>query len=91
MAEPLDEALRALEIRDRLARVYATAMLHQREGGRVEIHLGSDITDHLKKLIEEAMGDNANFLPAATIWGFPVVDSTATPDHMSIHVVHTIA
>jgi len=91
MAEPLDEALYALKIRERLATAYAAAMHAQHAGGRVEIHLGSDITAHLKKLIEEAMGDDANFLPAATIWGFPVVDSTAAPDHMSVHTVHTIA
>lgn len=91
MPEPLDEALRALDIRDRLARVYATALIHQRDGGRVEIHLGSDIVDHLRKLCTEAMGDKPNFALSNTVWGFPIVDSTAKPDHMSVHVVHTIA
>lgn len=91
MAEPLDEALHALEIRERLARVYATAMMHQRDGGRVEVHLGSDIVEHLRKLAREAMGDRPNFALSNTVWGFPIIDSTAAPDHMSIHVVHTIA
>jgi len=91
MDEPLDEALYALEIRERLITAYATAMRHAHDGGRVEIHIGSDIVEHLRKLAREAMGDRPNFALSNTVWGFPMVESTATPDHMSVHVVHTIA
>ena len=91
MAEPLGEALYALEIRQRLVTVYATAMRHAHDGGRVEIHLGSDIVEHLRKLAREAMGDRPNFALSNTVWGFPIVETAAAPDHMSVRVVHTIA
>lgn len=93
MPEPvgLDEALRHLEIRERLVKVYATGMRHAHDGGRVEVHLGSDIIEHLRTLAREAMGDRPNFALSETVWGFPIVETTASPDHMSVHVVHFIA
>lgn len=89
MAEPLDEALYHLEIRERLARAYMAAMHAQHGGSRVEIHLGSDIITHLERFRTEAMGES--FLPAQSLWGFPFFASTAASDHISVHTVFTIA
>lgn len=89
MSEPLDEALYALEIRERLAQAYMAAMNAQHAGNRVEVHLGSDIVTHLTKLCTEAVGPN--FIPVNTLWGFPFFESAAAPDHISVHAVFTIA
>lgn len=73
-------------MRDRLKMAYATAMKATHEGSRVEIHLGSDVVEYLRSLCP---------IPGAvvirpTFWGFPVVDSTVSPDHISIHTITTI-
>lgn len=79
---------------DRLRLAYMTAMRAQHDGGRIEIHLGSAVIAHLKALayppappIERLLGSLG---PAPRFGGFPVVESTISPNHISIHVVTVI-
>lgn len=74
------------QLDDRLRTAWATAM-RQRNYGRVEIHLGSNVIEHLRSLAERpdstALG--------RTIWGFPVVEMPAAfPNHISVHTVEVI-
>lgn len=88
MPEPLDEALRVLEIRERLARAYAAALAAQHSGCAVEIHLGSEVLDYLKSLATEV---SETPIPGNRLWGFPAIESTAgTRRHISVHAVTTI-
>lgn len=74
---------------DRLRLAYATAMKAAHEGGRVEIHMGSDVIEHLRALCTQpnplALG--------RTCWGFPVIEASAAlpDDHISVHAVQVIA
>jgi len=78
---------------ERLKLAYATAMRAQHEGGRVEIHIGSDARAELvaRCKITVAGEERRWDIPAPTLFGFPLVDTTASPDHISVHVVHAIA
>ena len=74
-------------IDDRLRTTYATAMRHAHEGGRVELHLGSNIIEYLRSLCTVP----APLALGRTAWGFPVMEAPAAqPDHISVHVVETI-
>lgn len=72
---------------DRLKTAYVTAMKAQHEGSRVELHLGSDVVEYLKSFL---IAPAPSWMPRETCWGFPVVDSTASPDHISVHAVMVI-
>ena len=76
---------------DRLRTAYATAMHHTHRGGRVELHLGEAVTDHLKALCVKI--DEAWTPPEGTVgraWGFPIVPVENNPAHISVHVVTDI-
>lgn len=78
------------DIDRRLKQVFAIGLRHAHDGGRVEVHVGSDIVTYLKSLAVKDTTGTA-LAPAARLWGYPLIESTATPDHISVHVVHTIA
>lgn len=74
-----------------LGNAYRAALHASHDGGRVEIHLGSDVVAALKARIpaEDPLAP-ASGLIGRTCWGFPVIDSTASPEHISVHTVYTI-
>lgn len=72
--------------RDRLSRAYVTALTSSQRGGRVEIHMGSDIIDHLRSLGIRTQAPDID----RTCWGFPVVPVEHAHDHLSVHTVETI-
>lgn len=79
-------------LEQRLKDAYMTGLRHVHEGGRVEIHLGSAVVDHLKALAEDVTAKITHPLGSigATCWGFPVVPVENNPAHIAIHVVHDI-
>lgn len=77
------------DIDRRLRVVFATALRHAHDGGRVEVHVGSDVVAYLKSLAIKV--EDAGFRVAPMLWGYPLIESTAAPDHISVHVVHHIA
>lgn len=87
-AEPqtMEQIRAGIQIDVRLKTAYATAMAHQHGGGCVEIHLGRAVIDYLKSLMSDPPPD----AEPATVYGFPVVKSDRTPDHISIHAVTPI-
>lgn len=80
---------RDLELDQRLSRTYGAAMRQQHFGARVEIHLGSDVVRYLQSMANKKVPDVIG--NSRTLWGFPVADTTASPDHISVHTVESIA
>ena len=76
------------ELCERLKRAYMAALAAQHIGWRVEFHLGSDVVSYLKGLMPK---EPVNFAPIATMWGFPIVETTAAPDAIDVHAVTAIA
>lgn len=74
---------------DRLRTAFATAMKARHEtSGTVQAHFGPDVIDYLRSFA--IVPDSAYAGLPPTCWGFPVLESAVSPDHISIHTVQTI-
>lgn len=78
MSAPLD---------DRLRTAYATAMKAAHEGGRIEVHIGIHVLEHLRQHVVQPgpLGQ------APTVWGFPIRVRDSFPvDGIEVHTVQAI-
>ena len=72
---------------EKLREAYATALKHAHGGGRVEIHMGIHVVEYLRLFCTQEGPQGS----APTMWGFPIrVRDSFPPEHIEVHVVHTI-
>jgi hypothetical protein len=75
-------------MREALCRAYAVAMKASHECGRVEVHMGIHVLQHLR----DTMPQEAPLGQAPTVWGFPIkVRDALPPEAIEVHVVQVIA
>lgn len=89
LVEPTPAAQTARMV-EHLKMAYGQGLRHSHEGGRIEIHLGTEVVTYLKSLctVPDPLA-LASGMIGKTCWGFPVIEHPA-PLHVSIHVVHDI-
>lgn len=85
----------AFEIDDRIRTAYLTAhhAATSARGGRVEIHIGSAVLEHLKTLATEAIEPHHEWQHRGdALWGFPLIPVVGHrfADHISVHTVQHI-
>lgn len=95
MAECLPPGITAAEVRrdqaidDRMRIAFGMALRARHEcAGQVVLHLGADVLSYLKSLAR--FPDHGVPFERATCWGFPIIESDDSPDHISVHTVQTI-